>query len=122
MTLARKYLISTDDTPYYHVIGKIRDRHLKIGLVGVSDLAEQAITPLLGGVFKNAGAFGTNAHTALVLKISGYKPFPGVEIEAEVFFLDDGNNGGSQIPKGKPKRQKGALGIDILIRYKGDLY
>ena len=70
-----------------------------------------AVTGNLDIEFKNKGAFGTAAHKQLQIQIEAFKPIPGVEVRAELFFDSNGN-------ETKP-RAKGSLGIDIFVRYRG---
>ncbi len=92
------------------------------GIVGdfIIDHALSVIDPFLGtsiDTFKNSGAFGTNAHYNLESSINGYEPFPGVKIDAEVFFHEP-DNGKTHLAK--KKREKGSIGIDIVVNYQDE--
>ena len=87
-----------------------------LGLVGegVLDLALQGVFDTIinnPNGFDSKSNFGTAAHHDLELKIASFKPLPGFEIAAEVYY--DKNN------KPTTRRAKGSLGIDVQIIHRG---
>ncbi|WGO96912.1 putative Ig domain-containing protein [Saccharophagus degradans] len=84
-----------------------------LGIVGefILDAAINSVIDIVGVEFKNKGAAGTQAHKSLENRIRAYKPIGGITVHPEVFFDKNGEEGTT--------RDKGTLGIDILIKRNG---
>jgi hypothetical protein len=65
----------------------------------------------IGVEFDSKQAAGTRVHKELENRIRAYKPIAGIEVIPEVFFHEDGTE--------TSRRDKGTLGIDILIKRNG---
>jgi RHS repeat-associated protein len=84
-----------------------------LGIVGefILDSAINAVLGNIGVDFTDKQHAGTRAHKDLEIQLGSYKPIGGIEVIPEIFFDDQGAEGTT--------RDKGTLGIDILIKYRG---
>lgn len=65
----------------------------------------------IGVQFSTKQAASTRVHKDLEIRLKSYKPIAGIEVIPEVFFDANGSEGFT--------RDKGTLGIDILIKRNG---